>query len=96
MAHPPGFHPRLAFKAIMENEENKRDFGLQPLDSMMRELGLENHALVAVSTEQLTHKMVSKGRQGRYLSTRVRLKILRAFNKAGKLNKSLSDLFNYR
>ena len=69
---------------------------MQPLDALMRELELDNHDLVAASTEQLTHKMVSKGRAGRFLSVRVRLKILRAFNKAAKLNKSLSDLFNYR
>lgn len=80
----------------MEKDENTRDFGVQPLESLMRELELENHDLVAVSTEQLTHKMVSKGRAGRYLSVRVRLKILRAFNKATKLNKSLPDLFNYQ
>ncbi len=76
-------------------EENNRDYGLQPLDALMREAGLENHALVAASTEQLTHKMVSKGRAGRYLSVRVRLKILRAYNKVTKTNNALADLFNY-
>ena len=79
----------------MEEENNSRDYGLQPLDALMRETGLENHALVAASTEQLTHKMVSKGRAGRYLSVRVRLKILRAYNKVTKTNNSLADLFNY-
>ena len=42
-------------------EENNRDYGLQPLDALMREAGLENHALVAASTEQLTHKMEKEG-----------------------------------
>lgn len=73
----------------------EREFGTQPLDSRMTELGLENHSLVAASSEQLTHKMVSKGRSGRFLSVRVRLKILRAFNKATKTENTLKDLFNY-
>jgi len=79
----------------MDENENRRDYGLQPLDALMRELELDNHDLVAASTEQLTHKMVSKGRAGRFLSVRVRLKILRAFNKATKSNRALPDLFNY-
>ena len=80
---------------MQDNEENTRELGVQPLDRLMNELGLENHALVAASTEQLTHKMVSKGRSGRFLSVKVRLKILRAFNKATKSNLTLADLFNY-
>lgn len=76
--------------------EEDRELGIQPLDAKMVELGLENHSLVAVSTEQLTHKMVSKARAGRYLSMRVRQKILRAFNKATKQNLALADLFNYK
>ena len=72
-----------------------REFGTQPLDAKMIELGFDNHALVAVSTEQLTHKMVAKARNGRFLSVRVRLKVLRAFNKAAKTELRLSDLFTY-
>ena len=72
-----------------------REYGTQPLDAKMIELGFDNHALVAVSTEQLTHKMVAKARNGRFLSVRVRLKVLRAFNKAAKTELRLSDLFNY-
>ncbi len=72
-----------------------REYGTQPLDAKMVELGFDNHALVAVSTEQLTHKMVAKARNGRFLSVRVRLKVLRAFNKAAKTELRLSDLFNY-
>ena len=73
----------------------ERELGTQPLDEKMKELGLDNHSLVAVSGEQLTHKMVAKGRNGRFLSVRVRLKILRAFNKAAKTECSLRDIFNY-
>ena len=72
-----------------------REYGTQPLDAKMIELGFDNHALVAVSTEQLTHKMVAKARNGRFLSVRVRLKVLRAFNKAAKTELRLSDLFTY-
>lgn len=79
-----------------EIEENGREYGVQPLDAKMKEHGLENHSLVAASTEQLTHKMVSKGRSGRFLSVRVRMKILRAMNKAAKAQYALADLFNYR
>ena len=61
----------------------------------MNELGIANHDLVAVSTEQLTHKMVAKARRGRWLSSAVRQKILRAWNKATNRTDILADLFNY-
>lgn len=73
----------------------ERELGTQPLDAKMLELGLENHSLVAVSTEQLTHKMVAKARNGRFISVKVRLKVLRAFNKATGSQAKLQDLFNY-
>ncbi len=80
---------------ITEDKPKEREFGTQPLDAKMNELGFANHALVAVSTEQLTHKMVSKARSGHFLSVRVRLKVLHAFNKAANTELRLSDLFNY-
>ncbi len=80
---------------MTEDNSNGREFGTQPIDAKMKELELDNHALVAVSTEQLSHKMVAKARNGRFLSVRVRLKVLRAFNKAAKTELRLSDLFNY-
>ena len=74
-----------------------REFGTQPLDAKMIELGFDNHALVAVSTEQLTHKMVAKARKGRFLTMNVRLKVLHALCKASGNNEyRLEDLFNYR
>ena len=54
------------------NTDSNRDFGLQPLDGLMTALELANNDLVAASTEQLTHKMVAKGRRGRWLSVAVR------------------------
>ena len=46
-----------------------------PLDSLMTRLNLTNHDLVAASTEQLTHKMVAKGRKGKKLTPNVQHKI---------------------
>ena len=77
------------------NTDAKREYGLQPLDGLMLELELVNHDLVAASTEQLTHKMVSKGRKGRWLTMPVRMKVLRALNLASGKTFALTDLFNY-
>ncbi len=72
------------------------DKGAQPLDKILKELGLQNSDLVEKSPDQLTHKMVAKGRKGRRLTLNAQLKILRALNARG-LEKQyiLSDLFNY-
>ncbi len=51
--------------------------------------------MVAASTEQLTHKMLSKACRGRFLSVKIRLKILRAVNKLTGDSHRLADLFNY-
>lgn len=61
---------------------DERDLGVQPLDAMMVEWGLDNHDLVKVSTEQLTHKQVQKARKGRRLSLKMMQKVTRAFNVA--------------
>ena len=52
--------------------------------------------MVAASTEQLTHKMLAKGCRGRYLSPKVRQKILRALNRLTGETFTLAQLFNYR
>jgi len=57
-----------------------RDLGLQPLDAILDEIGLTNHQLVALSTEQLTHKQVQKARKGKRISVNIQRKILRALN----------------
>ncbi len=44
------------------------EMGTQPLDALMEQLGLKNSDLVEHSTEQLTFKMIAKGRKGRRLS----------------------------
>lgn len=64
------------------NEENERNHGLQRIDSIMQHWGLENHDLVDVSLEQLTHKQVQKARQGRQLTLKMMQKVARALNVA--------------
>ena len=72
------------------------DFGVQPLDAIMTRLGLKNQDLVKTSTEQLTHKMVQKGRKGRRLTMNAQMKILNALNAASPEQKfSLKGLFNF-
>ena len=72
------------------------ELGAQPLDELMARLGLSNDGLVKASTEQLTHKMVHRGRKGRRLTLNAQSKILRALNavKPGN-NYTLKDLFSY-
>jgi len=72
------------------------EHGLQPLNQIMEERGLENHDLVAASTEQITHKMIRKARTGRRLSRKVQLKILTALNTCCEDSTyQFNDLFTY-
>jgi len=73
----------------------ERDLGEQPIARLMRELGLKPNDLVSNSTEQITHKMVSRAVKGRRLNPHVQRKILNALNKAAEKNYVLADLFNY-
>jgi hypothetical protein len=75
--------------------EQERDLGEQPLARLMAELGLKAHDLVAASTEQITHKMVSRGCKGRRLTRNVQGKLLRAFNAASGNTRTLPELFTY-
>lgn len=72
------------------------DRGVQPLDALMTALGLKNSDLVAVSEEQLTHKVVQKGRRGRQLTRNAQMKILKAFEKAAGRKAALEELFTYK
>jgi len=58
----------------------ERDFGAQPLDEMMTTWGMDNHEVVEVSTEQLTHKQIQRARKGRRLTLKMMQKVCRAFN----------------
>jgi len=72
------------------------DLGTQPLDAVLTRLELSNSDLVSVSTEQLTHKMVQKGRKGRRLTPNVQHKILNALNTLKpEAHFTMKDLFNY-
>jgi hypothetical protein len=74
---------------------NLRDLGEQPIVSIMAEHRLKPHDLVASSTEQITHKMVTRAMKGRRLTANTRTKILNAINSATGKTYTAKDLFNY-
>jgi len=77
--------------------EDPMEKGVQPLDALLTELHLKNTDLVAVSSEQLTHRMVAKGRKGRRLTLNAQTKILKALNGAqAEKEYLLHNLFNYQ
>jgi hypothetical protein len=78
---------------MVKNIEN--DLGVQPLAGLMTEHGLKPNDLVRNSTEQLTHKMVSRAVKGRRLTPNIQRKILNVLNKAAGKEYELQDLFNY-
>lgn len=65
-------------------EENpiERNLGLQPMDTLLTEAGLDNHDIVQASTEPMTHKAVQRARKGRRLTTHMQLRMAAALNKA--------------
>ena len=73
----------------------ERDLGPQPIADILTKLNLKPHDLVAASTQQLTHKMVSRAAKGRRLTINAQLKVLNALNAASGQNYSLKDLFSY-
>jgi hypothetical protein len=77
------------------NEGIEIDLGPQPIGRILAERNLKPHDLVAASTQQLTHKMVSRAAKGRRLTVKTQLKVLNALNLATGQNYSLRDLFNY-
>ena len=76
-------------------EDIGRDLGEQPLAGIMAKLGLKPNDLVGKSTEQLTHKMVGRAVKGRWLTPKIKSKVLAALNNATGKDFSLKDLFNY-
>ena len=74
----------------------KEELGTQPLDGIMVRLGFSNADLVKISTEQLSHKMVQKGRKGRRLTPNIQHKILNALRALKpEDNFEIKDIFNY-
>ena len=58
----------------------ERDFGPQPLATLLEGWGLSNHDLVEASPEQLTHKQVQRACQGRKLTLKMKQKLARTLN----------------
>ena len=58
----------------------ERDFGPQPLATLLEGWGLSNHELVEASPEQLTHKQVQRACQGRKLTLKMKQKLARTLN----------------
>ena len=90
--------------AETEGEETpiERNFGPQPLDALLTENGLDNHAIVEASAAPITHKAVHRARKGRRLTTRMQMRIATALNKALTIKGTppereltRKDLFNY-
>jgi len=76
--------------------DSERDMGEQPLAQILKTHNLSVHDLVAVSTEQLTHKMVARAIKGRRLTPNTKRKVLNAINAAANKLYRLEDIFNYR
>ena len=75
--------------------ETEHNLGPQPIIELLEKHKMTHHDLVASSTEQITHKMVTRACNGRKLSRRVQLKICDALNAAAEQTYTLSDLFTY-
>lgn len=80
---------------LFMNINIENDLGEQPIAKIMLEHGFKPHDLVSNSTEQLTHKMVSRAVKGRRLTPKIQQKILNALNKATGKQYGLKDIFNY-
>jgi hypothetical protein len=73
----------------------ERNLGEQPIAGIMREHNLRPRDLVAASTEQITHKMVSRACKGRRLTPNVQAKIAAALSRAAGREYALQELFTY-
>ena len=77
------------------SENIERNLGVQPITQLMAKHGLKPHDLVAASTQQITHKMVTRAAKGRRLTPHVQAKILDALNAATGKPYALPELFTY-
>lgn len=75
--------------------EIERNLGEQPVALIIRDHDLKARDLVSISTEQITHKMVSRACKGRRLTPNVKSKIRNALNSATDKTYSLEELFTY-
>jgi len=84
----------------VNEQEIERNLGTQPLDALMTELELPNHAVVELCKEGLTHKAMQRARKGRRLTPKMKVRITETMN---LLMKNMGDsrhfgvgqLFNY-
>ena len=79
----------------MDDLETDRNMGPQPLAALLQRHDLKPHDLVAVSSAQLTHKMIARAVKGRRLTRNTAAKVLAALNAATGNEYSLADAFNY-
>ena len=77
------------------NIEINRNLGEQPIARIMVDHGLKARDLVSISTQQLTHKMVSRACKGRRLTPNVQSKIRDALNESTGKKYSMEELFTY-
>ena len=75
--------------------EVKRNFGEQPIVQIMVDHALKTKDLVVVSTQQITHRMVSRALKGRRLTPKVQSKIRDALNESTGKKYSMEELFTY-
>jgi len=75
--------------------ELERNLGEQPIVQIMAEYDLKPKDIVANSTEQITHKMVSRACKGRRLTPNTKSKVRNALNKSVDKEFSMEELFTY-
>jgi type II secretory pathway component PulF len=80
---------------MIMNNNIEYNLGEQPIAKIMLEQNLKSQDLVAVSTEQITHKMVTRACKGRRLKPRIQAKVCNALNTLMNKNYSVKDLFTY-
>jgi len=73
----------------------ERDLGPQPLADLMAARGLRPADLVRASSEQLTHRMVTRAMKGRRLTPNTMNKVWRAWNAATGGDDGREALFDY-
>lgn len=77
------------------NTDIERNLGEQPIARIMAGHDFKARDLVAISTRQLTFKMVSRACKGRRLTPNVQSKIRAALNEAAGKEYSMKELFTY-
>jgi|OM-RGC.v1.033230223 hypothetical protein len=73
----------------------KLEMGIQPLDQLIHIEKLAPFKIIEASPVQITFKNIKSARNGRFISRRVREKILTALKLATGKEYKLADLFNY-